>query len=152
MRSESMKDEELRASLVYLDTKSSKHIVVLFLSTIETFEWLIKDFTKAMNVKHPKVVLTDDNNAIAAAMSHGAKSMHVALRVKSYLSMYRFIEQYELFVNSLRHNELDEDVKSYNSRPITLSINMLAKAITMYTPTTFEWFKQKTIQETNCSI
>ncbi|KAF3789761.1 hypothetical protein EJ110_NYTH14148 [Nymphaea thermarum] len=37
---------------------------------METFEWLFKAFIKAMNSKHPMVVLIDDDNAIVAAMSH----------------------------------------------------------------------------------
>ena len=42
----------------------------LYDQTKESFEWLFRVFTQAMNGKQPKVVLTDGDNAITAAVSH----------------------------------------------------------------------------------
>ena len=190
--------------------------------TKESFEWLFRVFTQAMNGKQPEVVLTDGDHAIATAVSHvwpdahhclclwhifqnaaknighifnqktgfdkkftrcvlesvdevtfmsdwekmiqiydledcvwlqnlyadkekwalaygrqyfcagmistqRAESMHATLKKTLYscLTMFRFMEQYELFIDGLRQNELEQDVKCFNTRPVTLKIKIL---------------------------
>ncbi|CAN6443778.1 unnamed protein product [Victoria cruziana] len=221
----------------------------LYDETIETFEWLFRVFTEAMNGKHPRVVLTDDDNVIALAVFHiwpsahhrlclwhifqnaeknigdllnqktgfkesfikcilqcedentfqstweqmihvynleeniwlqklykdkekwalaygrqyfcadmvsaqRAKSMHATLRkcLYSCSTISRFMEQYELFLDSLRQSELEEDVKGLHTHPVTLGMKILIQAADLYTPTVFEWFKKEVIQVLNCNI
>ena len=55
------------------------------------------------------------------------------------------MEQYELFVNGLRQNELEQDVKCFNTRPVTLSMKILTRPANLYTLTVFECTKKEII-------
>ncbi|XP_031504039.1 protein FAR1-RELATED SEQUENCE 5-like isoform X2 [Nymphaea colorata] len=217
--------------------------------SIDSFEWLFRVFTEAMNGKHPQVVLTDIDNAIAVAVSHvwpnahhrlclwhifqnaekcighilnqktgfkesftrcifqcedddtfrfaweqmilvynleknlwlqrlykdkgkwalaygrqyfcagmistqRVESMHATLKkcLYSCLTIFCFMEQYEAFVNGLRQSELEEDIKGFHTRPITLGMKILMQPADLYTPTAFEWLKKEVIEALNCSL
>ena len=74
-----------------------------------------------------------------------AESMHATLKkiLYSCLTMFRFIEQYELFIDGLRQNELVQDVKCFNTRPITLGMKILMRPADLYKLTIFEWIKKE---------
>ncbi|CAN6443779.1 unnamed protein product [Victoria cruziana] len=221
----------------------------LYDESIESFEWLFRVFTEAMNGKHPQVVLTDIDNAIAVAVSHvwpnahhrlclwhvfqnaeknichvlnqktgfkesfkrcifqcedddtlrssweqmiqvynleknlwlqklytdkekwalaygrqyfcagmvstqRVESMHATLRkcLYSCLTIFHFMEQYEVFINGLRQSEREEDVKGFNTNPITLGMKILMQPGNLYTPIAFEWLKKEVIEALNCSL
>ena len=83
-----------------------------------------------------------------------AESMHATLKKTLYscLTMFRFMKQYELFIDDLRQNELKQDVKCFNTHPVTLCIKILMRPADLYTLTIFEWIKKEVIQVMNCNI
>ena len=80
--------------------------------------------------------------------------MHATLKKTLYscLTMFRFMEQYELFIDGLRQNELEQDVKCFNTRPVTLGIKILMRPADLYTLTVFEWIKKEVMHVMNCNI
>ncbi|KAF3788603.1 hypothetical protein EJ110_NYTH20730 [Nymphaea thermarum] len=111
-----------------------------------TFECMWTQMIEAYNIQ--------ENTSLQNKDKEKVERTHVALqrRLYSCLHISRFMEYYDKFLDGLRDSDLEEDVKAFICWPQSLGITILDRVAAMYTQTAFEWFKEETIQATNCDI
>ncbi|KAF7120182.1 hypothetical protein RHSIM_Rhsim13G0135200 [Rhododendron simsii] len=99
--------------------------------TAETFEWLFKEWLKAMPAGPPKMIITDQDLAMTKAIASALpNTLHRALA-------------------RIRHNELDKDHKDVNERPNLKSMYPMEETMSeLYTIDIFYMFQDELFQNT----
>ncbi|KAF7132899.1 hypothetical protein RHSIM_Rhsim09G0160700 [Rhododendron simsii] len=101
--------------------------------TCESFEWFFKEWLKAMPGGPPKMIITDQDPAMAKAIASTLPDTY---------------HRFDGALSNLRHNELDLDHKDVNEKPVLKTSSLLEKRMSeLYTGTIFYKFQEEIHQK-----
>nr|XP_027122182.1 protein FAR1-RELATED SEQUENCE 5-like [Coffea arabica] len=133
-------NKEYRPLGVFVGFNQHRQIVIfgaalMYDETIDSFKWVFGTFLEAMCGKHPSTILTDQDHAMAAALS---------LSCLKHFTVY-FFRHFNSVVDEKRHNELIAEYEMRQKLPMVglRQTPMLVHASETYSPTVFVAFQNE---------
>ncbi|KAF7151437.1 hypothetical protein RHSIM_Rhsim02G0184800 [Rhododendron simsii] len=126
--------------------------------TTESFEWLFKEFLKAMPRPPLKMIITDQDPAMTKAIANALPNTfhryciwHIVSKFSEKLGALAYKQHYEEFqkvaLTRIRHNELDLDHNDINERSILKITYLMEKRMSeLYTLQAFRKFQEELFQ------
>ncbi|KAI8563743.1 hypothetical protein RHMOL_Rhmol03G0132600 [Rhododendron molle] len=119
----------------------------------ESFEWLFKEWLKAMPGGPPKMIITDQDPAMTKAFANVLPNTHHRYciwhirYVSLNNSLYDFVTRFARGLAHIRHNELDLDHKDLNEKPQLMTpFPMESTMSELYTLAIFHKFQDEIFQ------
>ncbi|PNX83162.1 protein FAR1-related sequence 5-like [Trifolium pratense] len=159
-------NKDCRPLGVFVGLNNHKQTVIfgatlLYDETISSFRWLFETFLKAMSGEKPKTILTDQDAAMAKAISlvmpetfHGLFVVAYNFSIQGKMGMGLCSENIHCrAVDGKRNNESEAEYDSKHKLPkLKMKARMLIHAGDVYTPRIFQEFQEEYEQYQNCYI